>query len=556
MKKTPFLKYFAAFSAFLIIITSQVLSQYSNEKLVTAIPQGNNMGDVYSFKHDIKTGAWVYNSYDTVTKMSTLITPKGSSKEYNNIVQYFALFDADGNSYTIVSEYANDTLSNYYVLKNTEPITQAYAYISEGWSMRDGILYFSATQGGKSYFNSYDTRTGTLSQSRPYDEVRLAYIPEGYYEGEPLGEVGFTKSGAPYYVAVDNDEAFFVIGGVEQKHYSDISWYDTKTDKDGNLIYIAKDKGKLYSERGNTFVVQGTNEYKKFDWVYGPILLDASNNPIYAGQDSAGEYIYRTTVMRGGDVIKTYDGTVYSYMFAPNGKLAYVVSPNDPSGANAGGNFLVVDGKDSKKYNSVGMLKFTNGSVPLYSITDKKNKTVIIEGTEEASPKYDYFPDFGYLADGSMFWIGTTYGNYDAKKPDKNYVMVQEEKLGPYDFVYTSDWKTNTIILSDKKGNFAFVAGRNTDYDNYIYKYNVVSNNWKSDDFDAINETKLAGGKVFFFGGKQSNRGQYTYDYRLYVNNKPVGSQYSSITDVKVDASGKMTFLGARDNSIYSVEIK
>jgi hypothetical protein len=556
MKITAFLRFFAVFAV--LAASGSGFSQNVNEKLITSINVPNIMGDVYSFKYDSKTGGWVYNAYDTSAQTSVLVTPKGTSKPYNMIMQYFSLFDSEGNSYTVVSENASDTTSNYFVLKNNEQVSPAYRFINEGWSMKNGIIYFSASEADKSYLVSYNTKTGEFTNSKPYDEVRLVYIPVYYAEGEPMGEVGFTKSGEPYFVGVDAAGARLVIGTAEQKVYSDIMYWDVKFDSNGEPVYIAKDQGKFYQERGNTFVVHGTKEFKKFDYVYGPVILDNQNNAVYVGQDSTGEYIYRSALMRENEVLKTTDGSFYSYMMTPNGKLAYIetvngTNPNDP---NSGYSMVVVDGKAGKQYSSIGMLKFSPSSSPLYTVTDKKNKSFLISGTEQAAGKYDYFADFGYTANGKLFYIGTNYGNYETKKPDKNIVNVDGEEFGPYDFVYTSDYKTNTIVQSDAKGNFAFVAGKNTDYDNYVYKYKVITNNWESKDFDAINEMRLLNGKVYFFGGTDTKRGSYIYTYKLYANNKAISGDYGSVSEVNITDGGVYTFLAAKDKGMYMVEVK
>lgn len=529
-------------------------AQTPNEKLIATIPPASYSTEAYSIKYSPTTGAWVYGSYDTTSRMYTLITSKGSSKPCSFVMQYNTLFDYDGNSYTIAGDYVNDTSSSYYILKNNEPSSASYTFINDGWGEKNGVIYFSAQKDGRYYFCSYDMKSAQVTESRPYEEIRLVYVPQAYTEGEPMGYVGFTKDGRPYYVAVADNEAFMVIGGVEQKHYSDISYYDVKMDNNDVPVYVARDIGKMYEERGNTFIVHGTNEYRKFDWIYGPILMDNNNVPVYIGQDSIGEYMYRSTIMRGGTETKTYDGSVYSYMFAPNGKLGYIVASN--TSGDAGYSMVVFDGKDGKKYNSVGFLKFTKSSQPVYTITDKNGKSQLIDNGSTVAGKYDYFPDFGYLEDGTLYYIGTNYGNYEQKKPDKNFVVIDGEKQGPYDFTYTSDYTTGTIIVSDKKGNYAYVAGKNTDFDNYYYKYNVITNNWRSDDFDVVTDTKLINGKVTYFAGNMKVKGEYNYDYRLYVNNKPVGGTFSSISEVKDNGSGTLSFLGSRGDNVYYVEVK
>jgi len=211
------------FSAFLcIMLVMQAGAQTINQKLITGIPQGNGTVDAYSLKYDAATGGWAYAAYDTTTTKYTIITPKGSSKPFNYAMTYNALFDTDGNSYIIGSENITDTVYKYSILKNNDVVAE-YDFVTEGWTIKDNVIYYSASEGGKSFLAMYDTKTGSITKGKAYDEVRLGYTPDGYSEGEPIGYVGFTKSGSVYYIARENNETFLVIGDKEQKHYSDIT---------------------------------------------------------------------------------------------------------------------------------------------------------------------------------------------------------------------------------------------------------------------------------------------------------------------------------------------
>ena len=211
--------FFAVILCFIMVL--QGWSQTINQKLITGITPANSSLDAYSLKYNAATGGWVYADYDTNTSKYIIISPKGSSKPFSYTMQYNTLFDAEGNSYMIASENVTDTVYRYSVVKNNEAIA-VFDYINEGWVIKDDILYYAAQESGKSYMVTYDTKYGTLTKSKGYDEVRLSYTPSGYSEGEPVGYVGFTKAGLVYYVARSSDETFLVIGDSEQKHYSDI----------------------------------------------------------------------------------------------------------------------------------------------------------------------------------------------------------------------------------------------------------------------------------------------------------------------------------------------
>lgn len=181
------------FSAF-VLLSAAVNTQTINQKLITGIPAVNGTVDAYSLKYDAATGGWVYSAYDTSTTKSTIITPKGSSKPFNYAMTYNALFDSDGNSYVTGSENISDTVYSYSVLKNNEVIAE-YEYLTEGWVIKDNIIYYAAQENGKYYLIKYDTKSGQFTKGKAYDNIRLSYTPMGYYEGEPLGYVGFTAAG-------------------------------------------------------------------------------------------------------------------------------------------------------------------------------------------------------------------------------------------------------------------------------------------------------------------------------------------------------------------------
>jgi hypothetical protein len=554
MKSSLFLL-FSASICFLFIGSS--FTQTINQKLITTLPQTNSYNNAYSLKYDQKTGGWVFGSYDTVTTLYRLITAKGTSPEFSYAMTYNSLFDDDGNAYTVGSRSINDTTYRYAIVKNSE-ITAEYDNITEGWAIKEGIIYFTATEEGKTFLGKYDTRSGSISKGKLYDEIRLCYTPMEYSEGEPVGYIGFTSIGEPYYVAVTGDEVFLVIGEREEKHYSDVSWYDVKFDKGGTPCYIAKTAGKFYNERGSTIVVHGNREYRAFDYIYGPIEFDKEGTPVYIGQDSIGEYKYRANLMFGDQNIRSVEGSIYNLVFSPDGKLAYITSTELPGkdGQLIYQNKLIYDGTESKSYNNISSLQFGQNYEPLYVASDKNNKYFVMKNITKMTEKFDYISDYRILPGNVFAYVGTNYGNYDKKIPDKNFVFYGDDEFGPFDMVSTSDWKTASLIISDKKGQFAFVAGKNTDYENYYYKYRVYTNSWNSDSYDAISDLKIIGGKVCYFAGDQTSPGNYIYNYSLYVNNKKLGDTYSAYSDLTVDVNGVMRFTASKGNDLYYVEAK
>ncbi len=546
------------FALLCITFAFRVQTQTINQKLITGIPQLSGTVDAYSLKYDAVTGGWFYGAYDTVTTKYKIISPKGTSGEYTYTNTYYALFDSEGNSYVIVSNTVADTVYKYSILKNND-ILATYDNILNGWVIKDNIVYYAAQDAGMYYFIIYDTKTGATNKSKAYEDIRLAYIPDGgYSEGEPEGYVGFTKTGKPYYIAKSGGETFLVIGGEEQKHYSDITWYDLKFNQQDEPCYIARSQGKFYEERGNTFVVNGTQEYKQFDWVYGPLLFDNSGSPVYVGQDSTGEYKYRSTIMKGGEVVSAIGGNIYTYMFTPQGKLAYITSTENigNDGVSVWQSYLVINGIKSNVYTSINSPVFASNGAVIFIASDKSNKYFVVKNDEEISQKYDYIADARFLTNGMLSYVCTKYGNYDKKIPDKSYVFIGGEEFGPYNLINVADWKTNTQVLSDNKGNYAYMAGELVDPVNYYYKYKVYSNAGESKQFDNVSDPKYINGKLYYFAGNMKKKDTYIYDYTLYVDNKKLGDTYSAYTDVVVSSAGVMTFIASKGNDMYFVEVK
>jgi len=557
MKKSSILVVFAAI-CLILGFTASTGAQTLSQKLITGIPSVNGPVDAYSLKYDAATGGWAYGAYDTVTQKYTVITPQGTSSQYNYALTYYTLFDAEGNSYMTVSNNITDTTYSYTILKNSTAIV-TYDNIKDGWVIKDGTIYFAASDKGKEYFVTYDTKSGAINKGREYDEVRLAYIPEGTTgEGEPLGFVGFTKAGEPYYIASSGGEVFLVIGETEQKHYSDITWYDLTFDASDVPCYIAKSSGKFYYDRGNTFVVRGTQEFKSFDWIYGPITMDKSGMPLYVGQDSIGEYKYRSTLMSGSSEIKSVNGgSIFNVMYTPSGKFVYVVSEEktSKSGDNTYTSKLYIDGKAGMEYGSVYSVQFSKSGEPLFTASDKNNKYFVVNNDEVVSSKYDYISDCRIMPNGSLSYVASNYGNYEKMIPDKYFVFVDGEKFGPFAMVNTADWKTNAYVVGDDKGRFAFMSGELVDKANYIYKYTVHTDKGESKPFDNISDLRMLNGKVYYFAGNSIKKDAYLYDYALYVNDKKVSDNYSAYTDVNVK-NGVLTFIASKGSDIYSVEVK
>jgi hypothetical protein len=539
---------------FFAYVVSPVLAQNVNEKKIAEFPQFENV-DSYWFKYDKPSGTYYYTNYDTTSKLYTIYSNRGNSEPYNFIVDYTGIIDNGGDYYVIASNNI-DTVYTYYLLKNGKEV-KSYGFIEPNWAEKDGILFFACKDEGKAYFVQYNTLSGVETRSRPYDEIYFVYYPQTYSEGEPVGTVGFTNDGKPYYVASLNDEKFVVIGDLEQKHYSDVETYNLTLDKNGVPVYFAKDKGRFYEEKGNTFVVQGDKEYNKFDYLYGPVIFDNTNTPVYTAGDSSSNYIYPQKAVVGNDVHRTYTGGIYDLKFSPTGKLAYIASVTVDADKGIYDTYAVIDGIEGKKYSYINSINFLPNGEPLYAAGQKNNKAVIVKGTKEIKVKYPNVLDVKVLPDGKIAYVEAEYGNYEKKQKDKYLVVIGKEEFGPFDGMQSLVSSAGSYIITDKDGDYAFVASKMTDFDTYTYESTVYFKNSKSKQFDYFDNVHLYKGKVLYSGSKLIDPVNYTYDHKIYYGDKPIGADYNSISDFKFDEkTGSLSFIGAKDKVLYYVEVK
>lgn len=543
--------------AIICFVSTALFAQALTEKPILQLPASETNISAYSIKYDKSTGSYAYQSYDTATKMAYLICPKGNSGKYSGVNTYNAWFDKDGNVYCAVYNTVHDTIYTYYLLKNTEALG-SYQYINDNFTEKNGVLYFVVKENDKTSMAMLDIATGKISKDKAYDDIQLVYYPQSNMgEGEPNGAPGVTPNGKIYYVASDGGRKFVVIDGVEQKRYMDIDPYYFTTDKNGELVYVANDKGNMYEALGATFVVQGTREYPKFDNVYGPIIFDNNNVPMYiAGFNTTVKSNYPQQLMMGDNPVgKRYTGGVNSQQLTPSGKIAFI-------GTNVIDSvhfesFLVFDGVEGQKFGNIYSLSFDPAGTPMY-VAQLNNKQYLFKGKNKISEGADNISDYKLLADGKLTYISANYGNYDKNIADKYFVHIGDEKLGPYEMIYYGEeGNDGGGLMIDDKGNYVYQVSKLIDKKNYKYEVKVYSNDGSSAAYDFVENTKLVKGKPFFMGYKTIDKVNYTSIGKCYYDYKPISQDYDNTAYYSMNnKSNTASFVGCRKNELYYVEIK
>jgi hypothetical protein len=303
--------------------------------------------------------------------------------------------------------------------------------------------------------------------------------------------------------------------------------------------------------------VQGNKEYKSYDYVYGPILFDKMNNPVYVANDSLGEYTYRTRVMSGNIEGETFEGNIYDYKITPSGKIAYIVSTQRPGLKKDEfiyESYLVNNGEEGEYFSSVSNLTFNDNGVPSYIASDKNNKYFVVKADKKMSEKYDNILNYSYLGDGSLEYEAVNYGNYDKHIPDKYFVHVSGKNYGPFESISVADYSTGKYVLTDNN-KYAFITGRLTDRDKYLYKYKVITGEWESIEHDYIEDGRIINGKIMFVSSDLFDKENYISRYALYIDNKTAADDYSSLVFFDADKlSGKASYIGCKGNSFYLLE--
>jgi hypothetical protein len=547
MKKNIFL--------FIFLLSLQnIFSQTFTEKKIAEFPDLKNL-DIYSFKTEPFTGAYIYGAYDTSLQKYIIYTKKGKSEPYNYFNSWQSVFDKEGNSYSISFNNITDTTYTYYLLKNSEP-AGTFEYINDGWVERNGVIFFICRENGKNLIATYDMSSGKIERGKPYDEIIPCYMKvTGGMEGEPYGELGFTDDGKLFYLAVSGDAKFLVVGDAEQKHYSDIEMYSFTRDKKGVFTYIARDKGRFYEEAGNTFVVQGDKEFKKYPYIYGPIVFDAGNNPIYIAADT-GSIMYPQRIVSGDTEGKVYTGGIYDIKFTPSGKLAYIGYNVKNIDKGTYDYFIVIDSKEGKKYSNIYNLSFPAGDEPYY-VGFKGEECYIVRGNKSDEYSYEGVYEYNITPTGKTAFLGVDYGDYEKKIKDKYFVHVGDDRLGPYDVVTVSDYMTGRYIVTDNSDNYAFITQKVKNPVDYIYSYRVITNKGKNDEHEYVDYLNLYNGKPLYIAYDNYDAASGKAEYKIYFDNKPVGVSYDGINEFKFDGNtGIASFYTTKNNGFYLVEMK
>lgn len=541
------------FTAFFVLSAFYFLqAQTVTEKLICKF-ENISEAEAYSIKYDEKTGTYVYVYYDSTKVLkNSIISNKGNSGDYDFLNSYLTQFDEEGNYYLVAYASITDTSGRNAFIKNGKEIV-TYDYINYENIISDGKIYMMCTDKGKSFITAYDISDNTVSKGKEYDEIILCQFDKNVYEGEPIGKIGITKDGKIYYIAKLNNKTFIVTGDEEHTQFSDIDAYSVIEDRYGKFAYVAKDTGSFMNPGGN-FAVYGKERYKTFYSIYN-LITDEKGNVIYLASDYSADFFPQRVMMGNKAISKTYNGGIYDLKLTPEGKLYYIANETKGKAENYE-SFLVYDGKEHKKYQFVMNTKIYPGNRIVYTAQISDDRYAVVDGNKEIPiGKKLSVQSADLLMDGTLAFVYAEFGDYEKKTKDKYYVQIGDKKYGPYDGMQMLDYEKNSFLVSDEKGNYAYLASNIYDFTDYGYV--LYTKSGKSEEYENISDVHFYNGKALYMVMRLTDKENYLYKYRIYYDNKPVTPEYNSISEFNADEkTGVVTFFISKGNEIYKVEIK
>jgi len=529
-----------------VLFAVNLSAQRIDVTLIT--PYSGEEYPAYNFTYDKNSKQWAYSIYDTANNKSILLGSKGNSDYYDFIADWNIIFDDSGNYYTYAYNYRGDEKYVYFLLKNGKQHS-FYDNIVYMLKMYKGKIYFLAEQNEESFLVVYDISRETIEKGKHYEKVYCYPDFDQTFYREPTYTISFTSNDEPIYIAEEMGKKFIVTGEREGKRYDDIvDWY-AKKDLRGNICYVAvvEDlKGR------KEFVVQGDKEYKKF---YGISYIDTftvSNVPVYAVTDSISPDKTVNYVVIGNDIkSRKLDTWISNIEITPSGKLAY--SGGVLYGKDKYKDVLYIEDEEIASYESISSLKFDKKGKPLF-VAAKNEKSFVIYDDEQLDGVYTSIYNAGFLEDGSVYYSGIIYGDYEKNIADRYYVHIGDKKLGPFDGIGPMGEYGSTDPVSDKNGNYAFLVSYVKYEPEYSYKYAVYSNKFVSNKYDYISQFNIFKGNIYYFAEKYSE--DYFYYDEFFKNNVKIGDTFQNPGSINYDVNKEIySFTCVKDGYYGYVEI-
>lgn len=574
----------------LLLISIDVLSQQISERKLMDVAEGSN-ADVYNFKTDKASGNHCYVVWENDRMQGYIISNGRNSEKFNYIAPEYIRFLSNG-KYAAAGDTYGDSIKPGYstliiegksVLK-AELIDWLSGYISES----DEIV-FIMKENEKFSLGIY-SETGGLKKQGSYDELKAAMIidPNSEAEGEYyLGDENYfhDKSGRRVFIGLRDGRAYLITVFDETvTPFSDIDQSSLCYDLNGNLCYIAKENGGLYTSGRGYFLVRNSEKILKRDYIYPPVYVDKRNNLHCMGADSTGEYKYEFYIVSAGNSTegrgkdgRKFDSGIQNIKVNDDGILSYIgasILKGNEDGDYNSESFLVTDSDMLRLGYNVRPPVAGAGDEFLFAAqSDPKvirpdlfrRKGNAIEKVNQKS--YDEIYGYGYTNRGEIYYMGMlNTSNSGAYNPNVD-LVIDNKLIGTYSYVvYQSIGDSVYPITYSADGKFAFVADEqleDSSFASFIFvngsKLPLPENTLNKTDrlFGVFNMMYTKSGKLFCIATTKRGAEYYDDEREIIVDNESLGKVYNSFSPIEYNKdTDTVNFIAARGRSVYEVKVK
>lgn len=590
---------------FLLFSKGLLISQTVTEKEIFTLTY-NGSADPYSFVYDDKTGLYSYLYYIEGEKNCFLIGNDFVSDKYEYIDVFESRTDSKGNRYTVAGNYSADygTDNNFLLLNGKEILNFEYIEGYSSFINKDDEYVFVYKKLGSYYIGRYSPDKG-LSSSGGYELIRTAYKDTVNYYKEEGENSRYTvdnfyrdDNGERCFIAVRDGKANLIFETREIKtDYSDINDVSLTKNRNNELTYIAKRKGRFYESTGYELVVSGNKEYKTFPSVYPPVRFNRNNEPVYYGSDSLGENNYSYYAVTGNEKLKVrwknslskkkirFGLGISDISIRDNGDITYLgldelkipaakKTPTEEAyDEYLTKTYFVKNGIAEDLGYNIGIIKYTGNGNMLYSgIADIKKKHYLLLESNGVSKiilsdknRFDQINDYGYTPSGEIYYVGQNFEVPEKNKKSETSFYIGNRLIGKYEyFLWQTVGMNSSMVTFDSKNNFAFVAENTIDSVSYFDKIylngellpfpETVTNGEKR--FTFVSGLFFSrSGKLFYIGDIKTTREKTSKE--MFIDNISTGNAYESTGEINYDPSeDKLTFCAARDKKIFFVTVR
>lgn len=580
------------FAIIFVLAYAEIYSQEIQETKISDFTIPGNV-DVNDFKMEPKMRNYCYIVWNSDRTASEIHSRGTVSQAFSYILSYQIKFFSNS-KYAAIGENSYDSnrkASSTLIVEGKNILTAESIEWTSSYINKDDVLSVIIKDAEKYYLLKYSEDDG-LSKSEPYDELRAAFrFDRGIGEegDDYVHEEEFTidKNGNRIYTAVSNNKAYLIIGDeVKATPYTDIDNSSIAFDTNGDICFIAKDNGGLYSSPKGFFVVRGDKKYQKFDYIYAPLYFDKSGSVFYVASDSVGEYEYDSYIVKNDKKLVLKNKTsgavsgIHNVSVSPEGDVSYlewrdIKQKNETSDQYySSASYLVKGGKEYFLGYSVRPFVYGAKGEFLYVAQSEPNvaKSDIFLFMNEKTQKinsmsYDDIYGYGFTPDEKIYYLGmnndTSSGEYNSSVD----LIIDNKKIGNYNFlIYQTEGDSSRALVYSQNGNYAFVTEEKIS-DNQ-YKSVIYINSQKLDFPNVATEgSKFFTGiynmfytvnsKLFFTANTKTGENFNDNVYEVFVDNRSLGKTYNSIGIINYDRSlNEATFLAGRGKALYEVKVK